>query len=1697
MRSNPDDCVAVIGLAGRFPGALDVEQFWQNLDEGREALTFPSDEELLAAGVSPRLLADPRYVRAAAQAPGLDMFDAGFFGFTPRDATVLDPQIRLFLEVAHSAIEHAGYDPYRIGGEVGVFGTAGDSRYREALPRQELDAVAGGMAASALTQGDYLSTHLSYRFGFRGPSLTVSTACSSSAVAVHLACQALRTGECDVAVAGGAAVEAPLHHGYRWDTDGPLSRDGHVRPFDARANGTVFGMGGGAVVLKRLSDALADRDHIWAVVRASAMNNDGAAKAGFSAPSVAGQVAVIREAMTLAEVTSSDVSYVEAHATGTLLGDPIEVAALSRAYRSMNGRGHAGGVVLSSVKGNVGHLGHAAGVTSLIKLALCLEHGRRAATVNFADANPRLELDETPFTVSGTTLPWDRRAERPRVAAMSSLGIGGTNVHLIVQEGPDTVRTAAPERPRVVIWSARDDAALHAYEQRLAARLRRHGERDFADMAGTLQDGRTPHSVRAALVARSAQESAEALHAGRVVRGRAGASPRPVAFLFPGQGTRHTRIAAGLYGVDETFSATMDTCLDLFAGHGLHLRDAWLSDDEPAQPLLLAVEYALAAMWAAWGIEPAVVVGHSLGELTAATVAGVFDLPSAVRLVAARAEAMAAMPRGRMLAVAAPVERIEGGLPDGVSVAVVNGLRQTVLAGAADRIEDARRKLRSEGIACTPLATAYAFHSPLMTPAVQRFAAAFDGVTLREPIVPLISATTGERVTSQARDPMFWAEQIVRPVRFDLAMTRLLADEDRVLLEVGPGRTLTSLVRAHPSAPLAVPTLAQGPDHESALAAAATLWAEGHELDWPVVRQREPVHRTAVPGYPYRRARHWPEARSEPPAHEPSALTVPTWVERPCPPAPAGDGTALVLLPHDTDISLLSVAALRRAGHQVAIVRPGPGFAEAGEEFRMRPGHDGDLDRVLSALAARGAEPGLLVHALALAPWEPPSTATVDDQLVETYHSLTSMAQRAVRRPVPPRLLVLAGRSADVTGGEPLDPAKATLHGAVRTLSLEAPELGPRLIDVAHPASADELADAITGSPEPVIAVRGSRTWVRTERAYRPRPGGWAVRRDGVYVLTGGLGGLGLVVARGLARTGARPTLVLAGRSEPAGERQRREIAALESMGARVSVEKCDVTDRRAVRRLFDLVRARHGEVNGVVHLAGVPGDGMLLVRPQGAAEAVLRPKVHGTLALVEALDGRPMPDFVVFFSSRAALGGLVGGADYAAANAFMDAQAAELTRRGIPALSLNWPSWHTVGMAAGGQVWKTVLDPATCPILAEHRIGGVPTLPGTGHLDLAIRAFRETVGPPGTPVRLDEVVFRQMLSTEGARELEVSFRPQTEAWAFEIRSRPPGDGGPTLHVTGSIRPCDTLPSRLDPAEWAALLKPLKSSGEGIADVGPRWDNQTASGRGASGELFVELDLPPAFHEELTRHAAHPALLDNALSAARVPGVDEPHLPFRCGSLELYGDLPARVISRIRRRRAGGGLIVADVDVYGGDGRPVAGVTGYTMREVDLSRLPRTPDPAGFTGLDPDKGERLFMALLEGRHPYQVAIAPHQDGRPVRPADARPAPLDLPTGPVPRRPADGVPEVPPNGSAPRDEAASVRERLAALWTEVLGHQGIDADSDFFELGGNSLTAVELMSRIRDEFGVQMSIVAMFDHPTVGALAESLTEKEEV
>jgi acyl transferase domain-containing protein/thioesterase domain-containing protein len=873
---DPSRSIALVGMACRFPGAPDPDAFWRNLRDGVESITFFTPEELIAAGLPRSRAEDPRYVPAKGVLDGIELFDAGFFRMSPREAERMDPQHRVFLEVCWEALEDAGCDPARFPGPIGVFGGETLSTYFFHLAS---DPRIGGAVTSMQNaiglDREFLTTTVSYKLDLRGPSFTLQTACSTSLVAVCVACQSLKAYECDLALAGGVSIRVPSHRGYLYQEGGIESPDGHCRAYDADARGTLGGDGAGVVALKRLDDALRDGDPIHAVLCGWALNNDGSAKIGYTAPSVEGQAEAIAMAQAMADVDPDTITFVEGHGTGTPLGDPIEVAALTEVFRESTAR--RAFCALGAVKSNFGHLDAASGVAGLIKTALALEHREIPPTLHFRRPNPETKLETSPFYVNSAVVPWDPQG-LPRRAGVSSFGLGGTNAHVVLEEAP-AVEPEGDVRPwHLLALSARSPAALDAASRNLAAWLRRRPDLHPADVAWTLQSGRHAFPHRRISVVRDLEEAVQRLS----VQGFAGVAPgrRSAFFLLPGHGVQRPgmgsqieepayreRIDRYAESLLPVLGVDLRAVLDPPAG-GEQDAERLLGRSDVAHTALFALEFALAGLWRDWGVKPAAMIGHSLGEWVAACLAGVFEPEDALALLVERGRLMDAAPEGAMLSVPLPESDLLPLLGGDLELSGVNAPALCTVSGTVDAVARLQAGLEERGVLCRRVQAARAFHSSAMATVSREIARLVAGVERRPPSLPFLSNLTGTWIRpEQAIDPAYWAAQAQSPVRFADGMAELLRSGDGALIEVGPSGTLGAQARRQPDLLGDRPVLAsmprpregapEEPEPVSLLTALGRFWASGGEVDWPAFQKGLRQRKVPLPTYPFERRRHW------------------------------------------------------------------------------------------------------------------------------------------------------------------------------------------------------------------------------------------------------------------------------------------------------------------------------------------------------------------------------------------------------------------------------------------------------------------------------------------------------------------------------------------------------------------------------------------------------------------------------------------------------------------------------------------------------------------------------------------------------------------------------------------------------------------------------------------------------------------------
>ncbi|HEV8183195.1 MAG TPA: SDR family NAD(P)-dependent oxidoreductase, partial [Candidatus Angelobacter sp.] len=1398
--------IAVIGMNCRVPGAKSPEEFWENLKAGKESIVFFDDKELRAAGVPQETLDDPDYVKARATLDNIDLFDAAFFGFSPREAESLDPQHRLFLECAWELLERAGHGAPGSEELVGVYAGIGTNNYvAGVLSHDGLAESLGRFSISMANDKDFLATNVSYKLNLKGPSVTVQTACSTSLVAVHAACQSIFSGECDMALAGGVSLDVPQKSGYPHKEGDILSPDGHCRAFDAKAQGTVPGSGVGVVLLKRLEDALADGDYVHAVIRGSAINNDGSAKVGYTAPSIEGQARVIRAAQALAEVEAESISYVEAHGTGTSIGDPIEIAALTEAFRSSTEKKRF--CAIGSVKTNLGHLNTAAGVVGLIKTILSLEHRQIPPSLHFDAPNPKIDFDGSPVYVNKKLQDWT--GPLPLRAGVSSFGMGGTNAHVVLEEA--TERSLSNKSgPSLLVLSAKTAGALKNAGINLAGHLKKHEDACLADVAYTLQTGRKNFAHRQAIVCEDREQAIRALEGIDPEFVRNGVAPQSepgVVFMFPGQGSQFIDMGRRLYESESAFRKIVDECSErLKPVLGLDLRHIMYPAEDQrenaaeqlrqtgiTQPATFVIEYALARLWMKWGVQPQAMIGHSLGEYVAATIAGVITEEDALNLVAARAQLMQKMPRGSMLAVELSVEELLSRLNADLCLAGINGPRQTVASGPSSAIDRLEKQLTSEGIVCRRLQTSHAFHSHMMDPMLAHFFREVSKVKLRSPSIPYLSNLTGTWIApAEAIDPEYWVKHLREAVRFGPGIQEIMRTPgERVFLEVGPGQALSGLARkildAQSGARVVSSLLPPKKDQsEQAFLADALgkLWLAGVTVNWRAVHAGEKRYRVPLPAYPFERQRYWVDplphvngaGRKQAPSGKKADIGdwfyLPFWK-----PSVIGQSSRRpdakqkwLIFAGEEGLGLDLGRELAAAGEIVVTVQAGERFLELDENtYSLRPQQQADYEELLATLREQKRWPRRIVHL-----WNVNAETTApgywrfsNQSQYSGFYSLLFLAKTLHKQAAmePVEIVVVSNNVQTVTGQEHASPEKATLLGPCLAIPYEYPSVSCRSVDFMPAPSGtwqgervlkQLMAELAAESTDPMIAYRGQTRWLKKFEPARlekkegrpPR-----LREKGVYLITGGLGQIGLELGEYLARS-VRARLVLVGTSTfPAQEqwdqwlashsdqeevcRKIRKLQSVRGLGSEILLAQGDAGNLQQMQKVVNAARERFGPIQGVIHAAGRVRSMRLMQETEPAdCDLHFQSKARGLLVLEQVLRQEPL-DFCMLFSSLASILGGAGYCAYSAANFFMDSLTqCRQHHSALAWTSVNWDGWSfthdNAGAPASGSSASLLSMTPSQGVEAFHRILWLDPVAqvvvSTGNLDAR---FKQLVHSP------------------------------------------------------------------------------------------------------------------------------------------------------------------------------------------------------------------------------------------------------------------------------------------------------------------------------------------------------------------------------
>jgi phthiocerol/phenolphthiocerol synthesis type-I polyketide synthase E len=1304
------DSIAIIGMSARMPGSPDLNAFWTLLRDGKEAIVQFSKEEMLGVGADPDVVNHEKSVAAKGYLADVDLFDASFFGISPREAELIDPQHRVMLECAWEAMEGAGYDPAQYPGRVAIFTSAGMNTYLafNILTNPGLMEQVGGFQLSIYNDKDFVPTRIAYSMNTHGPAIDIGTACSSSLVGVHMACQHLLTYQSDMVLVGGVTVHLPQKTAYVDEGGTAYSPDGHCRPFDATPSGLVDGNGAAAVVLKRLSDAIADGDHIHAVIRGSAINNDGSDKIGYSAPSIDGQAEVILEAQAMAGVLPEEISYVEAHGTATPLGDPIEVAALTQAFRTQTDlTGYCG---LGAVKSNIGHVDKAAGLAGLIKTALSLEHEQLVPTLHWQAPNPKLDLPNTPFYIVNTLKPWPRQENKPRIAALSSFGVGGTNAHAILAEAPLVQPGSSSRANHLLVLSARTESALNSSVQRLVNHLTEHPTCNLADVTHTLQRGRKRFSHRLSLSVKDIQEAIQQLPNTTSAFVESSSAPE-IVFLFPGQGSQYSGMGRELYQHEPLFTALIDQCaefLEPLIGQDIRavlfpLPEAqaqaqeMLKNTSLTQPALFALEYALARVWMRWGVAPKAMIGHSLGEYVAACLAGVFSLEDGLTLVSIRSRLMQSMPPGAMLSVPLAEHKVMEQLTASkisLDIAAVNGPALTVVSGTIENIDAFKAHLLAQNVNGTVLQTSHAFHSSMMEPMLESFSAQTRHISFQAPQIPYISNLTGTWITAaQVTDPNYWREHIRQTVRFSAGIQTLLhSDKHAVLLEIGPGRTLTSLASIavqenQRTLVVSLPT-AQATIGAQAfmLTALGQLWCAGVAIDWAGFYENESRLRVPLPTYPFERQKFWIQPGGQKSAssfaqndarrrkNPDDWFYLPGWVLSQSPNGKATpNAQRFSLYGPSSPLASLLRDTLAKQGHTVSLSHTHDECVVSSKDCDtlvylpiLNGSHTADGDKITRTLS------------------------TVCDPLIKLVQAIS--AQR------DDRPLRLAAISEHVLATDPsltIEPAQAALLGMMRTLNYEFTHFDTQTIDIITPTTTKKLsrlcekltAELVSETCDSTIVLHNSNRWIPELRPIHPEerdPALGIFKAHCVYVITDGLEDIGLVFAKALAKLPGSK-MVLTAQSSATLTRRQAEIESLRALGASVEAVELKEISTQSLSALLERVQEKWQAIDVFIHAVDMHSKkpfGLIQALDEQALSTYWNAQQNQLLELETALEKHEVNLCMVMSSLTAQISG-TGQVAHTVAALHLEAFAHQHNQRhDVPWMVIQWDSWKAENTA-------------------------------------------------------------------------------------------------------------------------------------------------------------------------------------------------------------------------------------------------------------------------------------------------------------------------------------------------------------------------------------------------------------------------------
>ena len=1825
--------IAIVGFDCRLPGADSVDEFWKNLLAEKESIVEFTEEQLLASGVSPATFNNPNYVRKRGIVEGPDQFDAEFFNFTPREAELLDPQHRIFLECAWHALEDSGIDPFNTDRKIAVFGGTGSPyHFIDTMSNKAVKKFASGTAIVTSNDKDYLTTRVSYKLNLTGPSINMQSACSTSMVSIVLGMDSLLNYQTDLLLAGGATIDIAEHQGYLYQQGGLESPDGKCRTFDKGATGTIFSRGCGVVALKRLEDALEDKDHIYAVILSGSVNNDGNRKAGYTAPSVAGQVEVITESIELAGIDPSTISMVEAHGTATPIGDPIEVASLSEAFgQYTQNRGYC---AIGSVKTNIGHTDVASGMASLIKTALTLKYGVMPASLHYHEPNPAINFAESPFYVNAKTKKLEKFKNTPARALVNSFGVGGTNACVILEEAPNVANQEVAHEYDLLFISAHHKNSFRLYCENIKAWLEENSEINLNAFAHTSRCNRKSMKYKGVLAFKDRTDLLSRLEEGLSPLTTASTSDRELVWMFPGQGNQFVDMGLELYEQNRIFRENIDLCatvlkpmLDLdireviFPAAEDRAQAAILLDRTYiTQPAIFMVSFALARVCQSDGLLPDVLIGHSVGEYVAATLSGIMTLEDAIKSVAFRGKLVYDLPKGSMLAVLLSESELKKMLPTELDIAVINSPELVVVSGPTPDIEAFAQVLEKENIFSKQLSTSHAFHSRMMIESLDCFREFFKDVRLHKPTIPIISTVTGARLSdAEAQDHEYWVQHLVEPVLFAAATATKLSASSVVFLECGPGQSLESAVKRQleQGAPhTAIGTLYEGENSVKALdTAIGKLWIEDITIDYESRFNSAEYHKVRYPLLPFNRKSYRLDLSENNLVSEPENVKkenvaewfyIPSWKRTAAVdlvPANEVEPSSLpvkwLLFSVDTVTDLIAERISRQG--PCTIVRAGEQYHEEDGTVQIRIVEKDDYRKLINNLVREECQLNI-IHAWNFNASGSEETVSLENSaafLERSFYSLLYLEQALIASStsVSVSLTCLVNDAFSVSGKTTIRPEKSLALGPIRVLFKEHTEMRTKFINLETGSSkADDFEKFVDNlileteieTDETVISYSGTERWTEiiepvTLKA-RSVPGMELLKENGVYLISGGSGGIGKTLSLLIAEK-CKCTFIWTGRKllAPKSEWQKlielegteanlkdtlETILQIEALGSAVSYYSVEVTDFAAMEKMVTEVEAKIGPINGIIHSAGTAGGAVVALQEKPETEKVLAPKVVGALVLQKLFQKREL-DFIYLFSSVTSIFGEIGRVDYTSGNAFLDAIShTNLFSSAKTVCSVNWGQWGMIGMAAdwlrrenqkkagASELNEPALPAAVTSlpielkllpstgdqehysvnvnveehwVLKEHLVSDMPTLVGTAFLDVLTKWYKAK-GFKGKMV-IEDAVFSapMMVINDVLPELQLVVCEQTdsEGYTFIFRSRVgSAEAGWKDNFAGSISINDDhgepdfdkqdsgkvdivslinqFPAPPETDRHFTVVRNEKN--KVILRYSDRWDCKELIYVG-NNEWLSKLELPQALVQDFDCFNIHPAMLDVATSAhfAYMPSVASVFLPYAYGEIQQYKPFPRVLYSHARLSRPfvnEDKYIYFDFDLYDENGETLLSIKEYAFVKVGEAVVRPKEDhsqakpKAIFTDDDilPDEGKKAFDLLLNYPDLAQAIIYTLDfplDFKESKISYYRRKLLDKKLKAEKLKDVDDRPDI---DTLYEELDNEIEKSIAAIWSSVLGINKLGARDSFIELGGNSLLAIQVISGIGEEFGVEIEANEFVKHATIRAQAELILAK---